>query len=192
MTKIQELVSQLEKSNKVLGSLIKKSSLPPELDEEELDKKMPNEEEQQVDPQMQEVIELLESIPKESIPSIIEALQSKLEEPDVSEMAKSYKAMQKKIENLEKSLSQITTGKVIPSKTKADNVEVFEKSTTPQYGETGPKMLKKSVLVNKLKKDPNTKTGVLMAASDLPDNDLIALRDFYNQCEQRGIQLPTE
>lgn len=224
MKKIDQLVKQLENSNKALGNLLKKSGYPSsvqekipqeEMQEEENQEKMPQvgipqeenqeegspeekqEEGSDVDPQTQEIVELLDSIPKEMIPSILEALQSKMEEPDVNEMAKSYKAMQSKIESLEKSLQQLSNGvipKIIPSKTKTNNIDVFEKNTSmnKSYGDTGPRMLRKSALVDKLKRDPKTKSGVLLMATDLPENDNKALKDFYDLCESRGINLPLE
>ena len=229
MKKIDQLVKQLENSNKALGNLLKKSEYPSsvqekipqeEMQEEENQEKMPQvgipqeenqeegspeekqegekqEEGSDVDPQTQEIVELLDSIPKEMIPSILEALQSKMEEPDVNEMAKSYKAMQSKIESLEKSLQQLSNGvipKIIPSKTKTNNIDVFEKNTSmnKSYGDTGPRMLRKSALVDKLKRDPKTKSGVLLMATDLPENDNKALKDFYDLCESRGINLPLE
>jgi type I site-specific restriction endonuclease len=156
----------------------------------------------QEDPVMGELVQMINSLDKQTLASLAEAIQAKLSEPDPQEMMKSFKsemeAQKKEIEALKALLNNkpATVEPTVVRKSKVvSDVNIINKSSNERNLEQPPRMMRKSRLQAAVRKDPKivgSHRGILCMIDDLPDNDMNALKQLYDIAESNGVILPVE
>jgi hypothetical protein len=135
---------------------------------------------------------IIDSIPKEMLPQVLEMIQAKMNEPDLGEMQKSMKALLNKVNSLESQLRKNSNTVQTPSKitvepsTTVNNMDI-NKSTQV---ETGYKAYKKDELQRELRKSrkivevPNSVLQMLDGIKGT-DSEMQALYEFarQNRCD---------
>lgn len=148
--------------------------------------------EQAADPVLQQVGELIGQLDKQQLAQISEMIMAKMNEPDLSEIAKSMKTMSDEIARLKAELNKSKTQEptkvvVEPSRT-VENTEINKSGAqTKKY-----KTLGKQELINTLKKSRailGIPGNILRDIQDSPDNEF-ALSRVYENASKKGITLP--